>query len=120
MLGKRAIDAVCVAAMLLAVLLMAGFAAAGATGAIEPDRDDAYLDRLFAAGTVHRIDIRIGDWDAFLASAPSEAYVRCDVSIDGEEVADVGIRTKGNNSLAHLSERGAHPLQPEGRVRPLP
>lgn len=106
MLGKRAIDAVCVAAMLLAVLLTAGFAAAAATGVIEPDRDDAYLDRLFAAGTVHRIDIRIGDWDAFLASAPSETYARCDVSIDGEEVADVGIRAKGNNSLAHLSERG--------------
>ncbi|MDM8274213.1 CotH kinase family protein [Enorma phocaeensis] len=106
MLGKRSIDAACVAAILVAVLLTSAFAWAGSLGLIEADRDDAYLDLLFESGRVHHIDIQIDDWDAFLASAPAEVYTPCSVAVDGEELSDVGLRAKGNNSLSHLSARG--------------
>ena len=106
MLGKRSIDAVCVAAIFVAVLLTSAFAWAGSLGLIETDRDDAYLDLLFESGRVHHIDIQIDDWEAFLASAPAEVYTPCSVVIDGEEMSGVGLRAKGNNSLSHLSARG--------------
>lgn len=87
MLGKRSIDAACIAAILVAVLLTSAFAWAGSLGLIEADRNDAYLDLLFEPDRVHSIDIRIDDWQAFLASAPAETYMRCAVAVDGEELS---------------------------------
>ena len=106
MLGSRFIDAVCIAALACAILLTGGLYAAGVAGIITPARDDDYLDLLFQQGRVHSIDIQIDDWDAFLATATTESYSRCDVAIDGETFTGVGLRAKGNNSLGHIAERG--------------
>lgn len=106
MLGSRFIDAVCIAALACAILLTGGLYAAGVAGIITPARDDDYLNLLFQQGRVHSIDIQIDDWDAFLATATTESYSRCDVAIDGETFTGVGLRAKGNNSLGHIAERG--------------
>ena len=106
MLGSRFIDAVCIAALACAILLTGGLYAAGVAGIITPARDDDYLDLLFQQSRVHSIDIQIDDWDAFLATATTESYSRCDVAIDGETFTGVGLRAKGNNSLGHIAERG--------------
>ena len=38
-------------------------------------------------------------WDNLIANASKEEWTPCDVVIDGEELKNVGIRTKGNSSL---------------------
>ena len=46
------------------------------------------------------------DWEAFLRSAPEEAYIPATVEIDGEAFHQVGLRAKGNNSLRLTEEYG--------------
>ena len=86
-------DRICLFAVIAALLLCAavpqGTAQATAMG---------YEDRIFDTTTVHTIDIRIDDWEAFLSTAQSEEYSVCDVVIDGEAFHNVGIRGKGNTS----------------------
>lgn len=106
MLGSRFIDVICIAALACAILLTGGLYAMGTMGIISPARSDDYLDLLFQQDRVHAIDIQIDDWDTFLATASTETYSRCDVTIDGEQITGVGLRAKGNNSLSHISARG--------------
>lgn len=102
MIGHRHIDAICVAAAVLAA------AATILLIFIAPSSADApeYALRLFDDSRVHFIDIRIPDWKGFIADAEQEEYVLCDLEIDGEMFYDVGIRAKGNNSLRLTSEYG--------------
>lgn len=65
-----------------------------------------YAVRLFDDSYVHTMHIEIADKDAFFARADEEAYVMADVEIDGEKFAQVGLRTKGNNSLRLTQEYG--------------
>ncbi len=57
-----------------------------------------YAERLFDRERVHTVDLRVEDWEGFLADAPKEEYIVCDVVIDGESFEKVGLRAKGNNS----------------------
>ena len=44
---------------------------AGKAGAILPAGENpGYVSRLFDGSRVHRVDIQVEDWEAFLASAP--------------------------------------------------
>lgn len=63
-----------------------------------------YKDKLFNEDKVHTIDIIIDDWQTFLDNAKSEEYVTADLNIDDEIFYNVGLRTKGNNSL-RLTEK---------------
>lgn len=67
--------------------------------------EPAYAKKLFAAGSVHTVDIVTdeGDWQAMLDSAQSEEYISCSVVIDGEAYKNVGIRPKGNSSLTTVA-----------------
>ena len=106
MLRSRFINFICLGALILALLVVAGLYSAGSAGLIFPARNDDYLDLLFDDDRVHTIDIQIDNWDSFIAVAPTETYSQCSVVIDGEHVEGVGLRAKGNNSLSHVSERG--------------
>lgn len=66
-----------------------------------------YVDKLFDQSKVHTIDIEIEDWDTFLENALSEQYVPATLHINGETFENVGLRTKGNNSL-RLTHRYGH------------
>ena len=59
---------------------------------------------LYDQSRVHKIEITMPNWDAFIADADSENYYPCDVTIDGETVRNVGIRTKGNSSRQFVSQ----------------
>lgn len=106
MLRSRYFELVCAIFLVCAIALAAAIPLLGSAGVIAPARDDAYLERLFAPGEVHAVDIQADDWDGFIATASSESYLRCDVTIDGETLHGVGIRAKGNNSLGHVARRG--------------
>ena len=101
-MGKIALGAAVLAATLVLLLGLAGKA-----GAILPAGENpGYVSRLFDGSRVHRVDIQVEDWEAFLASAPEEEYIPATVEIDGEVFRQVGLRAKGNNSLRLTAEYG--------------
>ena len=101
-IGKIALGAAVLAAALVLLLGLAGKA-----GAILPaGKNPGYVSRLFDGSRVHRVDIQVEDWEAFLASAPEEEYIPATVEIDGEAFHQVGLRAKGNNSLRLTAEYG--------------
>ena len=101
-IGKIALGAAVLAAALVLLLGLAGKA-----GAILPaGKNPGYVSRLFDGSRVHRVDIQVEDWEAFLASAPEEEYIPATVEIDGETFRQVGLRAKGNNSLRLTAEYG--------------
>ena len=88
--------------LVLAVLIWVGKAAYGRNSTNEMGYE-AFFDKSY----VHTIDIEIDDWDGFIASATSEEYVVCNVTIDGEKIKSVGIRAKGNTSLSSVASQGS-------------
>jgi len=104
MIKSNRIDAICAVLTACAILLTVLFMNGNALGLEAATANPPYASRLFDDGRVHTIDIVMPDFDELLADALDEEYMLCDVVIDGEAVYNVGIRTKGNNSL-HLTSR---------------
>ena len=106
MLARRWSTVVCALALVAAFLVAGAFYAAGAAGLIAVEKDEpAYLS-FFSDDRVHELEISVEDWDAFLAVAPEERYVRADVTLDGHTVRGVGLRAKGNNSRRLVEQAG--------------
>ena len=101
-MGKIALGAAVLAAALVLLLGLAGKARA----ILPAGENPGYVSRLFDGSRVHRVDIQVEDWEAFLASAPEEEYIPATVEIDGEAFRQVGLRAKGNNSLRLTEEYG--------------
>lgn len=95
LLGSGA--ALCLACVLL--LFAANFvpALAGAQG--------AYEQELFHPEKILTIEISMeeADWQDMLENPLQEEYHNANVTIDGVSLANVGIRTKGNNSLTSVA-----------------
>ena len=100
---SKAIDRICIIAVVFALLISILFMNGPAFGIQAQAKTMGYEDRLFDTSKVHTIDIVIDDWDAFLQTAQSEEYSVCSVVIDGEAFKNVGIRGKGNTSLSTVS-----------------
>lgn len=64
-----------------------------------------YAEHLFQEDTVNEINIEIdeADWQDMLENPLEEEYHRTDVTINGETVGNVAIRTKGNTSLTSVA-----------------
>lgn len=106
MLARRWSTAVCGLALALAFLVAGAFYAAGAAGLIAAEKDEPAYLAFFSDDRVHELDIQVDDWEAFLAVAPEERYVRADVTLDGHTVQGVGLRAKGNNSKRLVEQAG--------------
>ena len=106
MLKSRWIDGICIAVMLLAVAVTVLFMNGETFGLSSASRAPGYETRLFDKSEVHTIDIVVDDWDGFLKNAEAEEYISCTLVIDGEKFSNVGLRTKGNNSLRLTTEYG--------------
>ena len=106
MVEHKHIDKICIGAAGLAALLTLLLWFAAPFGTIVDRESFAYETRLFDDSRVHTVDIQLEDWDAFLREAQTETYVPCTVEIDGEAFPQVGLRTKGNNSLRLTGEYG--------------
>lgn len=104
MLKHRYTDIICITAAVAACVLAVLFLSAEQIGIRAASSTPEYSRRLFDDSYVHTLDIRIGDWDAFLAAATEENYTECDVEIDGEVFSSIGLRAKGNNSLRLVNE----------------
>lgn len=88
----------CAALALLLVCLALGFLAGRTAG---PD----YGARLFDAGFVHQVDIRIAeeDWADLLENPADKTKYKVNVCIDGEVLEEVSFSTKGNSSLVFVA-----------------
>lgn len=64
-----------------------------------------YAEHLFGEGTVNEINIEIdeADWEDILENPLEEEYHRADITINGETINNVAIRTKGNTSLTSVA-----------------
>ncbi|HIQ63066.1 MAG TPA: CotH kinase family protein [Candidatus Avichristensenella intestinipullorum] len=103
MFRQKHVDFLCIGATVLAAAIALLFVwGQGEAGTAGP----TYDARLFDAGRVHTVDIRVEDWHAFVRDAPGEEYIPCDVTIDGETFHNVGLRAKGNNSRRLTEEYG--------------
>ena len=100
---SKAIDRICVIAVVVALLICLLFMNGASFGILTKANTMAYENRLFDHSKVHTIDIIIDDWDAFLQTAGSEEYSVCSVVVDGETFKNVGIRGKGNTSLSTVA-----------------
>lgn len=72
---------------------------------INQDTDAEYKDHLFDTSYVHNINIEISeeDWKDLLENPKEQNFYSCNITIDGEEYSNVGIRTKGNSSLSQVA-----------------
>lgn len=87
----KAIDRICVAAIVLSLLLTMLLFQGEALGIQPITQNPGYQSRLFDTSRVHTIDIVIDDWDEFLTTCQSETYSVCNVVIDGESSRNVGV-----------------------------
>lgn len=106
MIRSRAFEIACIFALVCAGAFAAALCSGATFGLVPASSNPAYMELLFDDGRVHEVDILVDDWDAFIAQAPEEEYVECDISIDGEVVESVGLRAKGNNSRRLVEEYG--------------
>lgn len=66
---------------------------------------DTYAAHIFQEDTVNEINIEIdeADWQDMLENPLEEEYHKANVTINGETVGNVAIRTKGNTSLTAVA-----------------
>lgn len=66
---------------------------------------DTYVAHIFQEDTVNEINIEIdeADWQDMLENPLEEEYHKANVTINGETVGNVAIRTKGNTSLTSVA-----------------
>lgn len=66
---------------------------------------DTYAAHIFQEDTVNEINIEIdeADWQDILENPLEEEYHKANVTINGETVGNVAIRTKGNTSLTSVA-----------------
>lgn len=108
MLRSKKIDRICCIIIVCTMLLASGFTALAAAGVLQSSRSHtlSYQTHLFDQSRVHKIEISMDNWDAFIQSCTDEEYRACTVSIDGEKQGTVGIRAKGNTSLSSVAQYG--------------
>lgn len=66
---------------------------------------DTYAAHIFQEDTVNEINIEIdeADWQDMLENPLEEEYHKANITINGETVGNVAIRTKGNTSLTSVA-----------------
>ena len=106
MVKHKYIDWICIGAAVLAAILTLLLMFGEQLGIPKASANPGYVTRLFDNSRVHTIDIQIEDWGTFVGNAEKEEYVACTVEIDGEAFHNIGLRTKGNNSLRLTEEYG--------------
>ncbi len=105
MLKSKRIDFICILFLLISIIVTILFMNGEALGLKKLIPTPPYAFKLFDQNIVHAIDIIIDDatWNEFLDNAKDEYYISCKIKVDGELFENVGIRTKGNNSLNLIS-----------------
>lgn len=88
--------------LLVVVFCVAAYCAVGRADSAE---SHTYAEHIFQDDTVNEINIEIdeADWQDMLEKPLEEEYHKANVTINGEIIGNVAIRTKGNNSLTSVA-----------------
>lgn len=94
--------AVLLSGLLVVVFCVAAYCAVGRADSAE---SHTYAEHIFQDDTVNEINIEIdeADWQDMLENPLEEEYHKANVTINGEIIGNVAIRTKGNNSLTSVA-----------------
>ena len=94
--------AVLLSGLLVVVFCVAAYCAVGRADSAE---SHTYAEHIFQDDTVNEINIEIDevDWQDMLENPLEEEYHKANVTINGETVGNVAIRTKGNTSLTSVA-----------------
>lgn len=94
--------AVLLSGLLVVVFCVAAYCAVGRADSAE---SHTYAEHIFQDDTVNEINIEIdeADWQDMLENPLEEEYHKANVTINGETVGNVAIRTKGNTSLTSVA-----------------
>lgn len=94
--------AVLLSGLLVVVFCVAAYCAVGRADSAE---SHTYAAHIFQEDTVNEINIEIdeADWQDMLENPLEEEYHKANVTINGEIIGNVAIRTKGNNSLTSVA-----------------
>lgn len=94
--------AVLLSGLLVVVFCVAAYCAVGRADSAE---SHTYAEHIFQDDTVNEINIEIdeADWQDMLENPLEEEYHKANVTINGETVGNVVIRTKGNTSLTSVA-----------------
>ena len=103
---SRHIDKICIAAVAVMLTLTVLFMCGEKIGLSVMSGTVKYESTLFDTSYVHKIDIVMNDWDAFLETCENEEYAACTVVVDGKKYANIAIRAKGNTSLSSVKASG--------------
>lgn len=95
--------AVLLSGLLVVVFCVAAYCAVGR--ADSADSKYTYAEHIFQEDTVNEINIEIDedDWQDMLDNPLEEEYHKANITINGETVGNVAIRTKGNTSLTSVA-----------------
>ena len=95
--------AVLLSGLLVIVFCVAAYCAVGR--ADSADSKYTYAEHIFQEDTVNEINIEIDedDWQDMLDNPLEEEYHKANITINGETVGNVAIRTKGNTSLTSVA-----------------
>ena len=95
--------AVLLSGLLVIVFCVAAYCAVGR--ADSADSQYTYAEHIFQDDTVNEINIEIDedDWQDMLDNPLEEEYHKANITINGETIGNVAIRTKGNNSLTSVA-----------------
>lgn len=104
---SKHLDKICIAAVAVTLVLALVMMGGTGLGISCSARTLGYESRLFSAGSVHKIDIVMDDWDSFIGTCENEEYSPCTAVIDGERYQNIGIRAKGNTSLSNVKSLGS-------------
>lgn len=106
MLKHKYIDIICVSAFVITLLITGLLHFGNNLGIKEADTELEYVHRIFDDSYVHQIGIEIENWEEFLNNATEEKYHSCNITVDGEQFHQVGLRVKGNNSKSLVKKYG--------------
>ncbi len=72
------------------------------------DTAELLYSSFFDQSAVHKVEVQMPDaqWRDLIAHSQDEEYYPCDIVIDGETYANVGIRTKGHSSNQFVYQAG--------------
>ena len=100
--GLKKYKAVLLSGLLVVVFCVAAYCAVGRADSAE---SHTYAEHIFQDDTVNEINIEIdeADWQDMLENPLEEEYHKANVTINGETVGNVAIRTKGNTSLTSVA-----------------
>ncbi|MBR5363230.1 MAG: carbohydrate-binding domain-containing protein [Oscillospiraceae bacterium] len=72
------------------------------------ENPDLLYKGLFDKTKIHKIEVKMDNWKEFISRQKNEeVFFPCDLVIDGEELKNVAIRSKGNSSRMSIGQSGS-------------